>query len=140
MALPINENGKYHIEFPKEGIVNITESESILEASLSAGIPLFHVCGGNARCSTCRVLVMEGGEWLTAPNEKEQQLNNQMHFPPNVRLSCQTFLKGGPVKLRRIIQDETDISLYVGSAAGESTQQMGAERELVLFFLDIRDF
>jgi adenylate cyclase len=42
--------------------------------------------------------------------------------------------------LRRIIQDETDIGLYVGSAAGASTQQMGEEKELVLFFLDIRDF
>jgi adenylate cyclase len=136
----MNENGKYRIDFPREGTVYTSGTESILTASLAAGIPLFHACGGNARCSTCRVLVMEGAEWLTPPNEKEELLNEKMHFPPNVRLSCQTYVKGGPVKLRRIIQDETDIGLYVGSAAGASTQEMGAERELVLFFLDIRNF
>ncbi len=108
--------------------------------SLSAGIPHIHVCGGNARCSTCRVLVLEGGEWLTPPNEKENLLKNQMRFPPNIRLACQTYVSGEPVKLRRIIQDETDIDLYVGSAAGTSTQQSGEEKELVLFFLDIRNY
>ena len=60
-------------------------------------------------------------------------MNYQMHFPPNVRLACQTYVKGGPVKLRRIIQDETDIGLYVGNTAGASTHQSGTERELVLF-------
>ncbi len=71
---------------------------------------------------------------------KESFLKNQMHFPPNVRLACQTHVTGGPVKLRRIIQDETDIGLYVGSAAGDSTQQLGEEKELALMFLDIRNF
>jgi adenylate cyclase len=63
-----------------------------------------------------------------------------MHFPPNVRLACQTCVNGGPVRLRRIIQDVTDISLYVGNPTGASSQQIGELREPVLFFLDIRDF
>ncbi|MCW3107168.1 MAG: Adenylate/guanylate cyclase, partial [Segetibacter sp.] len=84
--------------------------------------------------------VIEGAEWLTPPNGKEKLLNDQMHFPRNVRLACQTQVTGGPVKLRRIIQDETDIGLYVGSSTGASSQQIGEERELVLFFLDLRNF
>src|SRR5678815_2047347 len=116
------------------------EEQSILDASLSAGIPHFHACGGKAKCSTCRVLVMEGDDRLTPPNQKERFLKSQMHFPPNVRLACQTRVIAGPVKLRRIIQDETDIGLYVGSAAGDSTQQLGEEKELALMFLDIRNF
>ncbi|HEV7423738.1 MAG TPA: adenylate/guanylate cyclase domain-containing protein, partial [Candidatus Paceibacterota bacterium] len=67
-------------------------------------------------------------------------LKNQMHFPPNVRLACQTRVMGGSVRLRRIIQDETDIGLYVGSAAGDSTQQLGEERVMALLFFDIRNF
>ena len=131
---------KHLIEFPKEGCVYASPDQTILEAALAANVPLFHVCGGNARCSTCRVLIIEGEEFLTQPNEKEKHLNNQMHFPKHVRLGCQTRITGGPIKLTRIIQDETDIGIYVGSAAGASTQQIGEERELVLFFLDIRNF
>src|SRR5436190_7808122 len=136
----MKENGKYLVEFVGDKEVFIAENQSILNASLSAGIPHFHVCGGNAKCSTCRVLVIEGDEWITPPNQKEKLLRAQMHFPPNVRLACQACVAGGPVKLRRIIQDETDIGLYVGSAAGDSTQQLGEEKELALMFLDIRNF
>ena len=131
---------KYFIEFPKEGCVYASPDQTILEAALSAGVPLFHVCGGKAKCSTCRVLVIDGAEWLTPPNAKEKLLNNQMHFPRNVRLACQTHITGGSIKLTRIIQDETDIGIYVGNASAASSQQIGEERELVLFFLDIRDF
>src|SRR4030095_4386452 len=93
-----------------------------------------------AKCSTCRVLVIDGDDRLSVPNQKEKFLKNQMHFPQNVRLACQTHVTGDLVKVRRIIQDETDIGLYVGSAAGDSTQQLGEEKELALMFLDIRNF
>lgn len=136
----MSEDRSFIIEFPKEGCASISQRETVLDAALSAGIPLFHVCGGRAMCSTCRILVIEGEEFLTPRNASEKLLNDQMHFPPNVRLACQTSVTGGPVKLRRIIQDETDISLYVGNSIGPSSQQIGEQRELVLFFLDIRDF
>jgi adenylate cyclase len=136
----MNERKNHLVEFVGEEVVAISGKESILDASLSAGIPHFHVCGGNARCSTCRVLVLEGVDHLTPPNQKETFLNNQMHFPPNVRLACQTRVIGGNVKLKRIIQDETDIGLYVGSDAGDSTQQLGDERVMALLFFDIRNF
>jgi len=136
----MKENGENLIEFIGERVLAIAQEQSILDASLSAGIPHFHACGGNAKCSTCRVLVVEGIDRLTPPNQKESFLKSLMHFPPNVRLACQTRVTAGPVKLRRIIQDETDIGLYVGSAAGDSTQQLGEEKELALMFLDIRNF
>ena len=136
----MKENGENLIEFIGEKVIAIKEEQSILDASLSAGIPHFHACGGNAKCSTCRVLVVEGIDRLTPPNQKESFLKSLMHFPRNVRLACQTRVTASPVKLRRIIQDETDIGLYVGSAAGDSTQQLGEERDLALMFLDIRNF
>ena len=109
----MKESEKYLVEFAEEKVVEIRKDQSILDASLSAGIPHFHACGGNAKCSTCRVLIVEGDDRLTPPGQKENFLKNQMHFPPNVRLACQTRVTAGPVKLRRIIQDETDIGLYV---------------------------
>jgi adenylate cyclase len=136
----MSESKNYQVEFVGEEVIEISKRQSILEASLAAGIPHCHVCGGNARCSTCRVLVLDGVDHLTPPNLKESFLKNQMHFPPNVRLACQTRVIGGNVKLRRIIQDETDIGLYVGSAAGDSTQQLGEEKVMALLFFDIRNF
>jgi adenylate cyclase len=136
----MTENVKYLVEFVGEKTVTIDKDQSILQASLAAGIPHFHVCGGNAKCSTCRVLILESNRYLTPPTQKEIFLKNQMHFPPNVRLACQTSVNGGTVKVKRIIRDETDIGLYVGSAAGDSTQQLGEESEMALLFLDIRNF
>ena len=134
------EADHYNVDFSGDGFVPIKPDQTLLVASLAADILHFHVCGGNAKCSTCRVLVLEGGERLTPPNDKEQLLRSKMQFPPNVRLACQTYVTGGPVKLVRVIRDEADIALYVGAAAGNATQQIGEEKELTLFFLDIRNF
>jgi adenylate cyclase len=38
----------------------IEPHETILRASLRAGVPHAHACGGNARCSTCRVQIVAG--------------------------------------------------------------------------------
>ncbi|WP_116106215.1 adenylate/guanylate cyclase domain-containing protein [Lewinella sp. IMCC34191] len=128
------------IEFTKEGSVQASTDESVLEASLAAGIPLYHACGAKGKCSTCRVLIHEGADHLTPPTDPELALGERMHFPPNVRLACQTRVTGGPVRLSRILRDESDMSLYVGPFAGAATQQIGEERELTLLFLDIRNF
>lgn len=134
------ENNDYKVDFSTDGIINIKPGETLLAASLIAGLPHFHACGGKAKCSTCRVLVLKGGEQLTEPNEMEQGLKNRMQFPPNIRLACQTYVTGEPVKLVRVIRDESDIEMYIGKEAGHDTQQIGEEKELTLFFLDIRNF
>lgn len=136
----MKKKDKHVVEFVDDSEVLAGEDQSLLQASLGAGISHFHVCGGNAQCSTCRVLVLEGEEFLTPPNEKEKLLKSKMNFPPNIRLACQTHVTGGPVKLKRIIRDESDIQLYVGKRAGSRTQKLGREIELVVFFLDIRNF
>jgi adenylate cyclase len=130
----------FEVEFSSEKNITVNEGQSLLHASLAAGIPHFHICGGNARCSTCRVLVLAGKESLTSPNEKENFLKDQMQFPADVRLACQTQVKGNGVRLTRIIRDESDIDLYVGAAAASFTENIGIEKEVVIFFIDIRKF
>ena len=110
------------VRFTSDRNIQIQEGQSILDASLAAGIPHFHVCGGNARCSTCRVLILAGKGALTSPNEKENLLKDQMHFSAGIRLACQTYVKGNGVRLTRIIRDESDIDLYVGSSAAAFTE------------------
>ncbi|MBC8172760.1 MAG: adenylate/guanylate cyclase domain-containing protein, partial [Chitinophagales bacterium] len=128
------------VEFNSDKHIQVEEGQSLLDASLAAGIPHFHICGGNARCSTCRVLVLARKESLTIPNEKENLLKDQMHFPANVRLACQTYIKGNGVRLTRIIRDESDIDLYVGAPAAAFTENIGIEKEVITCFIDIRDF
>jgi adenylate cyclase len=128
------------LEFVGDKTVSIQENETILHASLGAGIPHFHSCGGMAKCSTCRVLIVNGSKWLSQPNEKEKHLQEQLQFPMDVRLACQSIVTGGPVRLLRIIRDEADIDLYIGESAGVCAKHLGEEREMTLLFLDIRDF
>jgi adenylate cyclase len=134
------ENIRFVVEFEGDRSLEVYAGQSLLDASLEAGIGHIHVCGGNAKCSTCRVIVLEGAESLSPPNQKEKHLDSQMHFPLNVRLACQTTVTGEQVKLKRIIRDDSDIGLYVGKNLELSSHQIGEELELVLFFFDLRDF
>lgn len=53
-----------------------------------AGIDIMHRCGGNSRCTTCRVEIIAGD---VPPPEMEERgrLAREPEFGPNVRLSCQ---------------------------------------------------
>lgn len=130
----------YTVRFAGESAVPVDAGNSLLEAALAQGVPLMHLCGGNARCSTCRVLVLDGAGDLAPPTEAEKRLHAEMRFPPNVRLACQTRVTGGGANVVRILRHASDVGLYVGSQAGDATQQIGQEKDLVLFFLDIRNF
>jgi adenylate cyclase len=128
----------FWLEFIGDRSVLIREGQSVLHASLAAGIHHYHACGGNGRCSTCRVLVKEGQEYLTPFTEEETLLRRTIPLPDDVRLACQTFVTGSPVKLHRIIRDESDLLLYTEDI--DISNQMGEEKELGAFFLDIRNF
>jgi len=130
----------YKIEMINEKDFEIAEDQTILQASLEAGIPHYHACGGNAQCSTCRVVVHEGKENLSPQNDAEIELRKKKHFADNVRLACQTKVTKGNVKLQRIIKDEADLDLYVYGSSVDGRQSIGKVQELALFFLDIRNF
>jgi len=57
------------------------------------GIDILHRCGGNARCTTCRVEVIAGEPNEMGENE-EAILSTKTDLPPNARLSCQIRLDG----------------------------------------------
>jgi adenylate cyclase len=130
----------YWVEFIGDRSIKVEDGQTILSASLAAGIPHYHACGGNAKCSTCRILVIEGIEHITQQTEAEKALQKILFFPPNVRLACQSYVQGSPIHVHRIIRDETDIHLYIDENTQSDLQNIGEEKELALFFLDIRNF
>jgi ferredoxin len=71
-----------------------------------AGIDIMHRCGGNARCTTCRVEMVEGDPGPMEALERER-LEREEGLAPNIRLSCQ-------------IRVQSDLSVRVLGRAGAS--------------------
>ena len=64
------------------------EGKKLVLALEDAGIDILHRCGGNARCTTCRVEVLEGNPGEMGELERNR-LAVEAELGPNVRLSCQ---------------------------------------------------
>src|SRR3954451_19027284 len=96
-------------------VAEIAPGETILQASLRAGIPHAHACGGHARCSTCRVQVVEGLDGCAGRTDKERDLATRLRFAPEARLACQTTVSAD-VRIRRLVLDQTDVDLVEQSA------------------------
>jgi adenylate cyclase len=86
------------IERRRDAVVTITYPQrvarvpagwTVLEASRSHHIPHMSMCGGQARCSTCRVQVTAGDEHCPPPEALEQATLARIAAAPGVRLACQ---------------------------------------------------
>jgi ferredoxin len=66
----------------------VDPGKKLVLAIEDAGIDIMHRCGGNAKCTTCRVEVL-GGD-APPPSEAEvARLALEDNLAPNIRLSCQ---------------------------------------------------
>ena len=126
------------VNFEGEKEIEVAENKSILECSLQSGIPHTHVCGGNARCTTCRIFVLEGLENCSERNEKEKLVAEKHRLEPRIRLACQTEIKGD-ITCKRLVKDEEDIAL-VGNETSTEHPCSGEEKKVAIFFSDLRGF
>ena len=124
--------------FPDDFSFSCEEGETLLEAARRAGLPLTHVCGGKAKCSTCRVWILDGLENCPDRSEKEEVLAEQLGLDPHVRLSCQ-LRPSGDLKFRRLVLDETDI-LLTSQLDGGRNRKAGELKQVAIFFSDIKGF
>ena len=67
--------------------VEVEKGKRLVLAIKEAGISIGHRCGGNARCTTCRVVFEEGEPTKMTKAEKERLEANGLMG--EVRLSCQ---------------------------------------------------
>ncbi len=108
---------------------------SVLETLRAAGIAHPSVCGGNGRCSTCRVHVDRGGDWLPAPSTDEAKVLERISAPTSVRLACQ-------------LRPDHDIAvsplLPATATAADAWQRGGTRRSeeqpVAVLFADLRGF
>lgn len=115
--------------------ISTTPGSTILDVSRLAGIPHMSVCGGRARCSTCRTLIVSGVENLTSRTEAEASLLAKLNADDNVRLACQARVRGD-IEIRPLIDPQN----HVSTSRYTDPLGWGVEREIVVFFLDIRGF
>ncbi|OZB95275.1 2Fe-2S iron-sulfur cluster-binding protein [Paenibacillus sp. XY044] len=64
------------------------EGQKLVLALEDNGVDILHRCGGNARCTTCRVEVLEGDAGPVGEAEAAILSTKGIH-EPNIRLSCQ---------------------------------------------------
>jgi ferredoxin len=84
-----------------------------------AGIDILHRCGGNARCTTCRVEI-RGGDPGEMNSRERARLAREDELAPNVRLSCQILVRDA-LKVRVINRlSETDL----GDAGPRPTDEL----------------
>jgi ferredoxin len=66
----------------------VEPGKKLVLAIEDAGIDIRHSCGGNARCTTCRVQILDGQPAPMADLERER-LAREASLGPDIRLSCQ---------------------------------------------------
>ena len=130
-----------HIYYlPDDKRIEVDEGEFILEASLHFKIPHTHVCGGLGRCSTCRVLVVEGLENCGERSSAEKAISEQLHFNPAIRLACQTQVFDD-VTVRRLAIDSEDLEIINDEMKGKVVPNtIDQEKYIAILFADIRGF
>jgi adenylate cyclase len=119
--------------------ISASPKSTVLEAMLKAKINHIYVCGGNGRCSTCRVHIMDGLKNCRPRNEKEEQLAEKLGFPQNIRLACQTKISGN-ITIRRPVVDKLDIEIILKQFGNAPGTKLGIEKDLAILFTDIINY
>jgi adenylate cyclase len=114
--------------------VRVPKGLSVLEASLRHNVPHASVCGGRARCSTCRIRIIGDHASLPEPSQREAFVLARVGTnDPSIRLACQ-------------LRPNSDLSFFQlftphtlsANAGASSPARIGQERYLVSLFVDMR--
>ena len=135
-ARAINERrrGMINLSYGNGRTVRVPRGLSVLEASLRNNVPHASVCGGRARCSTCRIRIIGDHDALPEPSQREAFVLGRVGTAdPSIRLACQ-------------LRPNSDISFFqlflphTMSTDGHDSNptRIGQERYLVSLFVDMR--
>src|ERR1700682_1803516 len=126
--------GMINLSYGNGRTIRVPKGLSVLEASLRNNVPHASICGGRARCSTCRIRVIGDCSELPEPSQREAFVLGRIGTTdPSIRLACQ-------------LRPTTDLSFFqlflphtvsANSHASHPTR-VGQERYLVSMFVDMR--
>lgn len=127
---------KVTVAYTSGPTVRVPQGPTLLEISRMSRVPHASVCGGRARCSTCRVRIERGSFDLPPPTFPEVVTLGSIGAPPNVRLACQIRPEHYLIVTRLLKSDTTGPE----GAAIEEADSAGVEKTLAVMFVDLRDF
>lgn len=108
--------------------VSVPRGWTVLEASRAFHIPHASMCGGQARCSTCRVRVTAGEKFCPPPKYPELATLNQIGATRDIRLACQLRPQGSISVIPLVHTDQVNYRPI--------TPTRSAEREIVCVYCD----
>src|SRR6476469_851118 len=126
-ALNERRGGMISLSYGNGRTIRVPKGLSVLEASLRHNVPHASMCGGRARCSTCRIRIIGDCSALPRPSQREAFVLDRVGATdPSIRLACQ-------------LRPETDLSFFqiftpqAVSASAQTTKphRIGQERYLV---------
>lgn len=91
------------------GETTCAEGRRLVLCIEEAGVDILHRCGGNARCTTCRVEIVSGD--AGAPTEAEnERLSRVADRSESLRLSCQLQVRDDlTVRVLQRLRDNPDM-------------------------------
>jgi adenylate cyclase len=126
--------GMFTVSYPNRQ-VRVPKGLSVLEASLRFKIPHASVCGGRARCSTCRVRVVSDRGALPRPSGREAFVLARVGASgdSSIRLACQ-LRPQTDVAVIPVLQPNVDANFV----RNRHRINIGEERYIVSMFVDMR--
>ena len=115
--------------------VRVPRGLSILETSLRFNVPHASVCGGRARCSTCRVRVVSYRGALPRPSGREAFVLARVGASanPSIRLACQ-LRPQSDIAVIPVLPTNVDADFV----RNRHRVNIGEERYVVSMFIDMR--
>jgi adenylate cyclase len=133
-ALNERRGGMISLSYGNGRTVRVPKGLSVLEASLRNNVPHASVCGGRARCSTCRIRVIGDHAALPEPSQREAFVLARVGSnDPSIRLACQLRPTSDLSFFQLFIPSLTSASAHASHPA-----RIGEERYLVSLFVDMR--
>ena len=129
------KTGRLELHYLDGAKVAIKPGMTVLDGSRAANIPHASACGGRGRCSTCRIHVGKGAEYLPPPDANEMKVLLRIGAGDGIRLACQLR----PTKDLEVAPLLPAISGPYASQA-QVNPSAGIEREVAVMFADLRAF
>lgn len=127
---------KVRVTYPGGMVASVSPGATVLEVSRLHGVPHASVCGGRARCSTCRIRVLEGLDHQPEASDTEQLVLERVGATQNVRLACQLRPTADISIVPLLPAHRTD----AGDVHKLDKYFWGVEQTVTLMFTDIRGF
>jgi adenylate cyclase len=133
-ALHERRGGMINLSYGNGRTVRVPKGLTVLEASLRNGVPHASVCGGRARCSTCRIRIIGDHSALPEPSQREAFVLHRVGSDdPSIRLACQLRPTGDLSFFQLFLPHTVSADGHAGGPA-----RIGQERYLVSLFVDMR--